>query len=236
MLSSGRGSLHIKKPPYRQLWICKRCFHAQSRLFSGQPSEPQNDRSKSSPEKPVSPIEAFRKRFAQQESSPESLKHSPSPTDVFRTNWVNLPPTERPAPPTSENFSLADLAEAYRKTGTPRKYVKRELWFADPKQVEDQTTLEQIEKTSELRGLSRLDDLETGSPDYFAGENMREYQGVLPLNGEPYVQQKYPLKQGALIETRGYCVLSLYADAVNSPMLELLSPIDISKVINCVML
>jgi hypothetical protein len=117
---------------------------------------------------------------------------------------MNAPPTERPAPPISENFSLNDLAEAYRKSGTPRKYVKREIWFADPKQVEDQTTLEELEEAGELRELSRLDDLETGPSEIFAGENTRDYQGVLPLNGEPYVQQKYPLKQGALIETRGY--------------------------------
>jgi hypothetical protein len=204
MLSSGRRSLRLKKTSDRRLWICQRCFHAQSRLYAGIPSEPQNDSRKLSNDKPLSPIEAFRKRFLQQESSTEDPKHPSSPADIFRTNWMNLPGTERPAPPISRNFSLGDLAEAYRKTSTPRKYVKRDIWFADPKQLEEQTTLEEVEATSGLRELSELDDMETGQPEVFAGEIMRNYQGVLPLNGEPYAQGKYPLKQGALIETRGY--------------------------------
>src|SRR5271154_254042 len=145
MLSSGRRPLPLKKASSRRLWICKRCFHAQSRLYAGTPSEPQNDSGKSSTDKPLSPIEAFRKRFLQQESSIEDPKPSSSPADIFRKNWMNLPNTERPAPPISTNFSLGDLAEAYRKTGTPRKYVKRDIWFADPKQAEEQTTLEEIE-------------------------------------------------------------------------------------------
>jgi hypothetical protein len=49
-----------------------------------------------------------------------------------------------------------------------------------------------------------MDDMEEGSPEIFAGENMREYQGLLPLNGEQYVHERFYIKQGALIETRGY--------------------------------
>jgi hypothetical protein len=44
----------------------------------------------------------------------------------------------------------------------------------------------------------------TENAEIFAGENMRDYQGVLPLNGEHYTPTKFPIKQGDLIETRGY--------------------------------
>lgn len=209
MLSIGRRSLRLKEPPGQQQWICGRCFHAQNRIYATQPSEPPNNPSKSSPEKPISPIDTFRRGIEGLDSSAEPPKQSNSPAEIFRTHWMNLPSTESPAPPNFENFSLGDLAEAYRKTGTPRKYVKRDIWFTEPKQEENQTTLEDIEELSQLKELRQLDELETHDLEFFEGENMREYQGVLPLNGAPYVQEKHPLKQGALIETRGYLILLL---------------------------
>src|SRR5436190_13590447 len=104
LLRSGRTSLRPKKSSDQGIWICGRCFHAQHRLYSSQPSEPENDSPKSSPDEPLSPIDAFRKRFVQQESSTGPPSQSSSPADIFRTNWMNAPPTERPAPQISENF------------------------------------------------------------------------------------------------------------------------------------
>ena len=123
---------------------------------------------------------------------------------------MNLPPSPRPAPPLSNAFTLNDLAEAYRKSGTSRKYVKRDVRTINPKRSEDTTTFEEMEEASELQQLSQMDDMEEGSPEIFAGENVREYQGVLPLNGEQYVHQRFSIKQGALIETRGYILASSF--------------------------
>ena len=204
MLSGGRRSLRLKRCSEQQIWICKRCFHAQNRLHAGQQPQSQNASSKLTTDKPLSPTEAFRQRFAQRGESAEPPKQSPSPADLFRTNWMNSPPSERPAPPLSNTFTLGDLAEAYRKSGTSRKYVKRDIRAINPRRSEDATALEEVEEASELQQLSQMDDLEEGSPEIFAGENVREYQGVLPVNGEQYVHERFYIKQGALIETRGY--------------------------------
>src|SRR5437773_1628113 len=59
----------------------------------------------------------------------------------------------------------------------------------------------ETEETNEITELISLDNMDT-RVEIFAGENMREYQGVLSLNGEQYVEQKHLLKQGALVETR----------------------------------
>ena len=87
--------------------------------------------------------------------------------------------------------------------------MKRDIRVVDSKRSEN-TTLEQAQEANELEQLSQLDDTEEGSPEIFAGENVREYQGVLPLKGEKYVQERYSIKQGSLIETRGYVPASSF--------------------------
>jgi hypothetical protein len=112
-------------------------------------------------------------------------------------------PAEEPPKPPAPDFTLADLAGAYRKKGTTRKYIKRDTWLPNPKQKVDETF--EMDETSQLAELSRLDELDNvDEGDVFGGEITRDYQGVLPLNGEPRTEEKYPLKQGALVETRGY--------------------------------
>jgi hypothetical protein len=59
----------------------------------------------------------------------------------------------------------------------------------------------EMEKFAELSQLDELDPDE--AVDILGAEITRDYQGVLPLNGQPYKQQKYPIKQGTLVETRG---------------------------------
>jgi transcription elongation factor len=123
---------------------------------------------------------------------------------------MNLPSSERPAPPLSNTFTLGDLAEAYRKNSTSRQCVKRDVGAVNTKKSEDSITLEEMEEVSQLQQLSQMDDMEEGSYEIFAGENMREYQGVLPLNGDQYVHQRFSIKQGSLIETRGYVSTSSF--------------------------
>ena len=209
MLSSGSRSLQLKKSSERQIWICKRCLHSQNRLHARQQPQSQNASSKSTTDTPLSPTEAFRQRFAQGGESSEPPKQSHTPADLFRTNWMKLPPSERPTPPPSNTFTLGDLAEAYRKNSPSSKYVKRDIRTTNPRS-EDATTLEEVEEASELQQLSQMDDMEEGSHEIFAGENMRGYQGVLPLNGEEYVHQRFFIKQGSLIETRGYVPTSSF--------------------------
>jgi hypothetical protein len=209
MLSRGRRSLRLKKSSERQLWICKRCFHAQNLLHAAQQPQSQNALSKSTTDKSLSPTEAFRQRFAQRGDSTEPPKQTTSPADLFRTNWMNLQPSERPAPPLSNTFTLGDLAEAYRKSGISKNY-KRDIGAINPQRHEDTITLEEVNEATELQQLSEMDDMEEGSPEIFGGENVREYQGVLPLNGEKYVHEKFHIKQGALIEIRGYVLASSF--------------------------
>ena len=209
MLSSGRGSLRLKKSSERQLWICRRCFHAQNLLHAGQQPQSRNASSKSTADKSLSPTEAFRQRFVQRGEPTEPSKQTPSPADLFRTNWMNLPPSERLAPSLSNTFTLGDLAEAYRKSGTSKKY-KRDIGAINSRRHEDTTTLEEVNEANELQQLSEMDDMEEGSLEIFGGENVREYQGVLPLNGEKYVHERFHIKQGALIEIRGYVLASSF--------------------------
>src|SRR5271170_1705595 len=119
MLGNGRRSaLHLKKPPDRHFWICKRCFHARNPLYADQQPEHKPELSKSSADKPISPIEAFRQRFAQQQQSTnEPPKRPHSPADIFRTNWMNVPPSEKPAPNTEEPLSFDNLLKGYRQSG-----------------------------------------------------------------------------------------------------------------------
>lgn len=206
MLGTGRRSLRLTKTSDRQIWICRRCFNAQSRLYAKQESDQESDTSTSLNEQPFSPLAAFRKKFNQTEPSNETPKQPSSPADIFRTNWMNLPPSGKPGAPNSQPLPLSDLAEAYRKTRTPHKYAKGQLGFPEPTQKAIESTLRDVKETSDLSELSHLDETDSiseSSLEIFGGENARDYQGVIPLSGEHYVRQKDSLKRGALVETRG---------------------------------
>ena len=108
--------------------------------------------------------------------------------------------------PPAPDFTLAELAGAYQKKGTTRKYVKRDIWVPNPKQKVDETF--EMDEESQLAELNRLDELDdVAEVDVLGGEITRDYQGVLPLNGKPRTEERYPLRQGALVETRGYVLL-----------------------------
>ena len=108
-------------------------------------------------------------------------------------------------------MTLGDLAAAYRKQGSSTKYAKIATKTLVYKEQIKETELEEMDNESHLQDmneLNELDDIEevTENDEVFAGENIRNYQGVLPLNGEQYTPQKFPIKQGDLIETRGYLI------------------------------
>jgi hypothetical protein len=156
--------------------------------------------------KPVSPAEAFRTRHDQEQSPPAPKKRSSSPADMFRERWLAGGPAQQPAGPNTK-FTLAELAESYRKDGTERKYVKRDIWLPNPKQEIDEQTLEEMESQGfdDLTQLSHSDELDpVDEVDAFGGEITRDYQGVMPLKSGQQATQKYRLKQGTLMESRGY--------------------------------
>jgi hypothetical protein len=204
MFRAKRSQFGLPKKCNRSLWICRRCFHEQIGLYNERQPEQNSNPATSSSETPLSPIEAFRLRFSQGPTvNPES-----GPDGTLRSIWDDSPSTDKPE---LENITLGALAEAYRKSDIRRKYIKRDIWLPDPKQEIDQTTLEGLEEMSDLAEISQLDEMESiaEETEVFAGEMMRDYAGVIPLNGERHVKQKFPVKQGDLVETRGY-IYSFY--------------------------
>jgi len=191
--------LNVKRPP----WICRRCFHAQIRLLAQQsesePSTSSGSRS-SSEDVPLSPIEAFRRRYVKAPSPTEPNKPPTSPADRFRSIWAKStglddgPPVSNP-----KALTLGDLATAYREHGASRNYRREEF-------LEKEAERPSLRK--ELRELIERDEMGTvDGVDVFEGENLREYQGVLPLEGREHVQQKFSIKMGAVVESRAYQII-----------------------------
>ena len=188
-----------------KVWICKRCINAYNRLFDIQqaPLFKGNSFSTCSSTKSMLPAEAYRIQFGKKNSN-ESVTKRLSPTESLGKNWPTPPSSEQLSfSPMSENLSLADLAEAYRKPTDSLPDVIEKSATNPQDRADDIVLLEDIEETPENNEINMLDEInQTTVFDVFDGENMRDYQGVLPLNGEQYVPQRLPLKQGALIEIR----------------------------------
>src|SRR5579859_4413927 len=190
--------------PAQRIWICQRCFHAQTKLLSEQHSNTSSDPSKQ-PEKPLSPVEAFRLKYLQPQTQNEPPKQPLSPAERFRTSWSKATADQPPSQPVPEKtLTLNDLAIEYRKHGSPRQYCSEILIGSNEKEEVDDIPSEEPRRmleSNDVNELSRLDEMEevTENAEIFAGENMRDYQGVLPLNGEHYTPTKFPIKQGDLI-------------------------------------
>jgi hypothetical protein len=163
-------------------------------------------------------VEAFRRKYLQQRSQDEPPKQSLSPAERFRTNWsLGGGGENQAAAPNEEKkdkLMLEDLAAAYRLHGASRKYVKKPVRLSSRKEKVDSSVREEPDQgiiSNYMNELSRLDEMEKVPEDdeIFAGENFRDYQGVLPLNGEQYSPQRFPIKSGDLVETRGYSIFAL---------------------------
>ena len=187
MLTSGKRALHLKAPSRPPIWICRRCFHAQTRRNIQQPEQPP-DPSKTPDDRPLSPIEAFMKQYA---------KESKQPPLQQRSNVVvDSAPSLKPGAP-----SFSEIAEAYRKN------VARNDRGSQKPKMETSEEKDNVAGSKMLyQELNRLDEMwDAGTNEVFEGEFMREdYQGAIALNGEEYVQKKFPFKQGDVVETKGY--------------------------------
>jgi hypothetical protein len=160
----------------------------------------------SSEDVPLSAMEAFRRKYvkgAPQKEQTEAPSASP-PSSPFASDWSSAVPEESPKPQTDPKaLTLENLAAIYREQGISREYSTRK-----PKvTVQNRTPNKLVDMTSRRRDLRELierDEKETpGDADIFGGENMRDYQGVLPLEGGEYMQEKFALKLGSLVESRG---------------------------------
>ena len=217
-------SQHVRRIGIGRIWICRRCFHAQRRLYAQQSSE-SSDKTSKGDVQPLSPLEAFRRRWAANKTNEDTSKSASGVADILRADWGHTL-DERTQKTIEQKFTLDDLAEALKKEDVSRQYIKRDVWVPKPKskqKEEGQQTLEEIEAMDELTELSRLDELESdavGVVDVFGGEITRDYQGVIPLHGEQYISEQYPLKQGALVETRGYSPPPISANSGKIQVLE----------------
>src|SRR5438270_1155878 len=123
--------------PARRIWICQRCFHAQTKLLAEQHSNRSSDPSKE-PEKPLSPVEAFRLKYLQPQPQNEPPKQPLSPAERFRTSWSKATAEQPPSQPVPEKqLTLNDLALEYRKHGSPRQYCREILIPSNEKEEVD---------------------------------------------------------------------------------------------------
>lgn len=222
MLSKGTASVYLSKTVDRGIWTCKACTETQRHLYAAQSSH-RRDFSSSPTDRPLSPIDTFRQKCAAREPSVQSEKQTQSPADVFRRSWKDISPPEPPAQSIPQKFALHELADAYRKSGVPRTYVKSDVSVRKQKQEIREIVLEDVEMDNEMSELSQLDDIDTVERfDIFAGENMRDFQGVIALHGQNNVECKSLIKQGCLVEVRGtntYILSPFWLSAGNSCML-----------------
>src|SRR5579862_4443416 len=205
MLSGRTRPASLRTQILRSTRICKRCFNARIRLLSEQSQSDVPEAPKDSPEDPpLSPIEAFRRRYVQATPQPEVSKERKSPSDLFNSNWTSPAIDEDQAAKSAPKLMTLDhLAAAYRTQGASKKYDGQEEKQADgvsveasPKRAEDKLDLSHLIEQDEVESVDEL--------DIFEGENMRDYQGVLPLEGSEYIQEKFSIKLGSLVETRGF--------------------------------
>jgi hypothetical protein len=190
MLASGRRALHLKTPSQPPIWICRRCFHAQTRRNIQQQPEQPPDPSKTPVDRPLSPIEAFMKRYAKENKQPPIQQRS----NVV----VDSAPSFKPGAP-----SFSEIAEAYRKNVASKQCNDRAS--QKPKKETAKEKDDVAGSKMLYQELNRLDEMwDAGTNEVFEGEFMREdYQGAIALNGEEYVQKKFPFKQGDVVETKG---------------------------------
>jgi len=126
-----------------------------------------------------------------------------SPAERFRRSWSK--PEDTATRPPRKPFTLHELAKAAHPEPTVPKIEKAQSVWLDPLAAEQEEQLRQIEEEADLDTLEALHDVELDFDiDVFEGEITRGYAGSLPLAGREMVNAKQFIKQGSLIETRGY--------------------------------
>jgi hypothetical protein len=189
-------ALLLPRPP----WICKRCFCAftDERLPRARQSDPPTP----SEDNNLSPLEIFRRRFLKAEE--EVPKTSVSPWESFGRSE----PEKSISLGGTPTVTFEELAAAYRNKDSLVVEEEEEIERAGVSvAVEEYASSDELAAADwpeDLDNLTKQDDFEeVEEVESFDGENVREYQGVLPLKGKEYVHEKFPVKQGSLVEIRG---------------------------------
>jgi hypothetical protein len=143
-------------------------------------------------DKPLTPAERFRQSWSKPEEN-ASAEHKTIPT------------LEQVANPTHKIYRTSKIEEA-----------KPNILETIEAQQEDQ--LRQIEDEAEVEPLESQNEAEVDFDfEVFEGENTRGYVGLLPLADMEVVNPKRMIKQGSLIEIRGYHSSPTHFDAENLP-------------------
>jgi len=126
-----------------------------------------------------------------------------SPAERFRQSWSK--PEDTATRPLRKAFTLDELAKAAHPEPTVSRIEKAPSVWLEPLAAEQEEQLRQIEEEADLDTLEALHDVELDFDiDVFEGEITRGYAGSLPLAGREMVNAKQFIKQGSLVETRGY--------------------------------
>jgi hypothetical protein len=126
-----------------------------------------------------------------------------SPAERFRRSWSK--PDENASAEPKPIPTLDEISNPTRKVYRTSKIEDAKPNILEIIEAEQEDQLRQIEDEAEVEALESRNEEETDFEfEVFEGENTRGYVGLLPLADMEAVNPKHLIKQGSLIETRGY--------------------------------
>jgi hypothetical protein len=126
-----------------------------------------------------------------------------TPAERFRQSWSK--PEENTSTEPRAIPTLDDISNPSKIIHHPSKIEGAKPKFLEIIEAQQEDQLRQIEDAAEVETLESQNEEETDFDfEVFEGENTRGYVGLLPLADMEAVNPKYLIKQGSLIETRGY--------------------------------
>jgi hypothetical protein len=126
-----------------------------------------------------------------------------TPAERFRQSWSK--PKENTSAEPKPIPTLDEISNPSKRIHRPSKIEDAKPRFLEIIEAQQEDQLRQIEDAAEAEALESQNEEETDFDfEVFEGENTRGYIGLLPLADMEAVNPKYLIKQGSLIETRGY--------------------------------
>jgi len=143
---------------------------------------------------------SIKQRHVEQQSQLDGLL---STAERFRRTWSTSEDTV--VGNLIKQFSLDQLARAAYPEPSVSETEKPQPERLEPTAAEQKNRLQRIQDEANLDALEVLDEVVPDfDADVFEGENTRGYAGSLPLAPREVVNTKQFIKQGSLVETRGY--------------------------------
>jgi hypothetical protein len=126
-----------------------------------------------------------------------------TPAARFRQSWSK--PDENASTEPKAIPTLDEVGNSMHKIYRASKIEEAKPNILEIIEAQQEDQLRQIENEAEVEALESQNE-EDADFDFevFEGENTRGYVGLLPLADMEVVNPKHLIKQGALIETRGY--------------------------------